>query len=93
MADIIADKLARLETGHEKLKGVVLGNGTEGHEQRIGQLEERCQPDNCIGVKALEKHIKELKEMQESRRQFRIGDLANLIQVVMLAVLIYQVVL
>jgi len=84
------EKIGKLWTALEKLRGVVLGNGTEGHEQRIGQLEDRVKPENCIGIQALNKHLQEIKEMQEKRRTFRIGDLANVIQIAILLLMAYQ---
>jgi hypothetical protein len=66
------------------------GNGSKGAEKRIQDLEERVKPDNCVGLAALNKHLKEIKEARERKRGFRIGDIANIIQFVLLLIVILQ---
>jgi DNA-directed RNA polymerase alpha subunit len=74
----------------DKLKVAVYGNGVIGHKQRIEKLEqlleEKCEPDNCIGKKALEDYMEmaqekesEIKANENERSRFRRNDLAILI--------------
>jgi len=60
------------------------GNGAKGAEDRLQYLEERAQPDRCVGLIALKEYIEEEKTAREKRRKFRISDIANLIQFAML---------
>ena len=72
--------IGKIWTALEKLRAVVLGDGSEGHEQRIGRLEDK--ENSCL-------YLKDKKE-QDSRRGFRVGDVANLIQLAMLGIIVYQ---
>ena len=73
------------------MKGVVLGNGTEGHEQRIQTLEEKTEPKNCIGKQALEEHLAEIKEEKSKKRSFRASEIANWIQLLVVLLMAYQI--
>ena len=79
-----------METRVTRLEVWKNGNGAKGAELGIRELEERVRPENCLGVQAISQYINELKEQQEQRRTFRIGDVANIIQLVLLAIVVYQ---
>ena len=85
MADI-----ANHETRIGKLEIWRSGNGAKGAEKRIQELEERVKPEQCIGLKAFEKYLQEEKEAREKRRGFRIGDVANIIQFLLMIIVIFQ---
>lgn len=65
----------------------VRGNGGEGHEQRIKKIEETCENRNntCHGKKALKEYTNNL----DRSRTWRLADIANIIQLIMLGVMIY----
>lgn len=92
MSDAVKNQenIGKLWTAIEKLKGVVLGNGTEGHEQRITELEKRTLPANCIGKQALEAYVKKLELEAERKKSWRIGDIANYIQLAVLVIIFIQ---
>ena len=75
------------------------GNGSAGADARIKenteglkQLNEefdehqRTRAETCIGKKALKEYVDDLND----RRGFRIGDIANLIQLLLLLLIAYQ---
>ncbi len=76
------------------------GNGSAGADYRITQnttgLREmneefdefqRTRSETCFGKKALQEYTDTLKE----RRGFRMGDVANIIQLIMLGLIAYEV--
>ena len=73
------------------------GNGTAGADTRISALEERVKPENCIGCMAIKEYFEEQKAAlaeqkaaNEKRRTFRIADIANIIQLVVLLTVVYK---
>jgi hypothetical protein len=76
MADTTSDIAGELK----RLRGIVLGNGSIGHEQRIATLEEihEGQGTNCIGTRALDKYLASM----DKTRTFRRGDIMMLIALV-----------
>lgn len=97
----IEDSLAKNWTETRVLRETVKGNGSEGHEQRILKNEVRIttvertfqdylqtgRAKTCMGVKAVE----QWKAEQKDRRTWRIGDVANIIQLIMLGLLLWQI--
>jgi len=89
----VRDKVLSLEHWRD-------GNGSAGADKRITdntyglkQINEefdefqRTRADTCVGSKALREYTKALQE----RRGFRIGDIANIIQLIMLGLIAYEV--
>jgi hypothetical protein len=66
------------------------GNGSKGAEQRLQEVEERVKPENCLGRQAIKEYLDEQEERRNKRRSFRMGDIANVIQLILLATVIYE---
>jgi len=66
------------------------GNGAKGAEARLQDVEERVKPENCLGIVTFNKYLEEQKKQREKRRGFRIGDIANVIQLLVLLLMVYK---
>lgn len=96
----MSDQLQEVRERVIKIESWRDGNGSAGADKRITEntkglkdLNEefdefqRTRAETCVGSKALKEYTDALKE----RRGFRIGDVANIIQMIMLALIAYQV--
>ena len=86
-------KLDQLVRGNGTKKGSVLGRLDELEEQmkKILDLLEEIKVRPCREPCLWEEHVREEEEMREKRRNWRIGDVANYIQFLMLLILIYGI--
>jgi hypothetical protein len=98
MEDIMADhtentkQISSLKTFIEKLAFQVRGiNGTAGHEQRIKKVEDGWdnRANTCAGLNSLREYLERKEKEEHARRTWRIGDIANIIQLLMLALTLY----
>lgn len=85
----MTQEISRLKEDLINLRGVVKGNGSIGHEQRLSKLEVSWENREmaCYGLKAVEQLIQE----RNKNRSWRIGDIANLIQIGVLLIMLYGI--
>ena len=84
---------AHIEDHEKRLSRIEVwknGNGAIGAEKRLQLVEESIKIENCFGLQAIKEYIQQQETAREKRRTFRIGDIANIIQLVMLAAVLVQ---
>ena len=84
-------KLDQLVRGNGTKKGSVLGRLDELEDQNkeILRLLEEIKDRPCREPCLWEEHMKKEEAMREKKRTWRIGDIANYIQLAMLILLVY----
>jgi len=94
-AEKIATKVSR---DFQKLNQLVVGNGSksgsvigrlESLETAVKDIIHQIETHTCIPGCQWQRYMEREEEMKEKRRNWRIGDVANYVQLVMLLLLIY----
>lgn len=84
-------KLDQLVRGNGTKKGSIIGRLEELEDlsatilQKLEEIKNRPCREPCLW----QEHVRQEEEMREKRRNWRIGDVANYIQLAMLIILIY----